>query len=156
MSDPAAGAIARPARAAVDRSLTWDLEGLFPSTTAWEEAAAKADNLALEAVAWRGRLARGAAALQEYLRFSERLEQIAHQVYWFAQNRLAEDQAAPARQALADRATALSARVQAATAFFEPELLALPEGTVEAYLEAGDGLAVYRLFLQDVLAKPHH
>ncbi len=44
----------------------------------------------------------------------------------------------------------------AAVAYIDPEILALPAGTIESYLEGEPGLGVYRLYLTDVLDERAH
>ncbi|MDB5076502.1 MAG: pepF [Chloroflexi bacterium] len=149
-------ATARPSRASVLPALTWDLDGLFPSIERWEAALEQVDSLIAELARYRGRLGESAEALLACMQLSDRIGQAAHQVYWFASNRSSEDQADPGRQALIDRATAMVARVNAASAFVEPELLALPDGTVESFLDSNQDLALYRLHLTDILAQKEH
>jgi oligoendopeptidase F len=124
--------VTRPPRASIPTEQTWDLEGLYPDQAAWEADLARIDALLAELAPFRGRLGEGPATLLACLRLHDRLSQVARHVNWYATNRLSEDQADPARQALQDRATAMVARVNAATAFLEPELLALPPGTIES------------------------
>jgi len=148
--------VTRPARADVPIEQTWDLAGLYPDIAAWEADLARADALLPDIARFRGRLGEGPDQLLALLRRRDDLFQISHRVEWYASNRLSEDQADPARQALGDRATALSARVATDVAYIKPELLALPAGTVEAYLNEEQELAVYRLYLTDALAERAH
>lgn len=151
-----ATATTRPPRTSVPIEQTWDLEGLYPDTAAWDADMDRVDKLLPAIMAYKGRLDEGARVLCDALQLCDRVNEIARRVVWYASNRLSEDQDDPARQGLNDRATALSARVNSAMAFVEPELLALPDGTVEAYLDAEPGLAVYRLYLTDLLEQRAH
>ncbi|MGH2409760.1 MAG: M3 family metallopeptidase, partial [Chloroflexota bacterium] len=108
------------------------------------------------AAAFQGRLGEGAETLLACLRAQDQLGEAIHRVYWYASNRLSEDQGDPERQSLMGRATAMLARARTATAFLEPELLALPDGTVEGFLVANTDLALYRLSLSDILAEKEH
>ena len=146
----------RVPRSSVSREQTWDLQGLYPDLPAWETDLARVDALLPEITPFRGRLGESSASLLACLTLRDQIEQLAHRVYWFALNSLSEDQADAARQMLNDRATAMVARVNATLAFIEPELLALPAGTVEGFLEADPALTVYRLNLTDVLDQKEH
>ncbi len=154
MSDSAT--ITRPARAAAPVEQTWDLESLYPDPSAWEADLDRLEPLTAAMSAFQGRLSEGADTLLGCLQAQDQLHLTLQRVYWYANNRLAEDQADPALQALADRAAAHLAKVNAATSFLEPELLALPEGTVQTFLEDSGDLALYRLYLTDVLAQKEH
>lgn len=149
-------AVTRPPRASIPVEQTWDLEGLYPDQAAWEMDLAHVDALLAELAPFRGRLGEGPDVLLACLRLHDRLTQVARHITWYASNRLSEDQTDPARQALQDRATAMVARVNTATAFLEPELLSLPPGIVESFLDAGADLGVYRLFLTDILDEREH
>ena len=154
MSAPAT--VTRQARADVPAERTWNLEGLYPDVAAWEIDLAGIEARIAAASAFQGRLGDGAETLLACLRAQDQLGEAMHRVYWYASNRLAEDQGDPERQALMDRASATLARARTATAFLEPELLALPDGTVEAFLAANPDLALYRLSLSDILAEKEH
>lgn len=154
MSD--AAIVTRPARATVPVEQTWDLDSLYPNTAAWEADLAGLEQLTAAVSLFQGRLADGAPVLLACLRAQDHLHQTLQRVYWYASNRLAENQADPAPQSLADRAAAAVARTSAATAFLEPELLALPEGVVEKYVDDSPELAVYHLYLADILAQKEH
>ncbi len=143
-------------RTAVPVEQTWDLDSLFPSTAAWEEALAKVDALVPELTGFQGRLGAGPRELLACLRKQDELDMLASQVLWFAYNRQNEDQTDPVRQGLKDRATAMSARVATATSFIKPEVLSLPEGTVRQYLDAEPELRLYALLLTDILEEMAH
>jgi oligoendopeptidase F len=148
--------VQRPQRTEVPKDQTWDLEGLYPTTAAWEDELGTVDRLTAAVVAHRGRLGEGPAELLACLRAAEALQQAGGRLSWFASNRLSEDQADPQRQTLNDRAIAMQARAAEAMAFFEPEILALPEGTVEAYLAARPDLAIYKQKLTELLTRKEH
>jgi oligoendopeptidase F len=147
---------ARPARASVSPDLTWDLDGLFRDLASWQAGLARVDALLTEFAAFKGRLGESADVLLACLKLDDVVSQAAHQVAWYASNRLSEDQADPARQALSDQAMAMIGRVNSAEASVEPELLALPAGTIEGFLDTSPALAVYRLHLMDILAQKEH
>src|SRR5919206_495817 len=67
-----------------------------------------------------------------------------------------EDTTDATYQALADRAQQMSVRAGAVSSFIRPELLALPDGTVERYMKEEPGLGLYAHVFEDMLReKPH-
>lgn len=148
--------VQRPARASVEREQTWDLEGLYPGLGAWEADLRRVDELLPRLAEYKERLHVGPSVLLACIRQMEEIEEIARRVDWFAYNRLSEDQGDPERQSLADRAGALSARVGSAAAFFNPEVLALPAGRVDQYLQEEPGLAQYRQKIRELLDQKEH
>jgi oligoendopeptidase F len=148
--------VTRPARATVPVEQTWDLESLYPDTAAWEADLGRLEPLSAAVRDFQGRMAEDAGILFSCLQAQDQLHLTLQRVYWYASNRLSEDQGDPALQALADRATAALAKANTATAFLEPELLAMPSGLVEKFLDADPDLALYRLYLIDILAQREH
>ncbi|MGH2390523.1 MAG: oligoendopeptidase F, partial [Chloroflexota bacterium] len=148
--------VTRPARATVPVEQTWDLASLYLDPAAWEADLADLEPLIADVASFQGHLGAGADVLLACLKAQDRLHEMLHRVYWYASNRLAEDQGDPILQALADRAAAMLARANTAGAFLEPELLALPEGRIEACLTESPDLALYRLYLTDILAQKEH
>ncbi len=148
--------ITRPARASVPVEQTWDLESLYPDIAAWEADLCQLEPLTTAVQAYQGRVAAGPEVLFSCLQAQDQLHLTLQRVYWYANNRIAEDQTDPAFQALTDRAAAALARVNAGTAFLEPELLAMAEGAVEQFLNDHPDLALYRLYLSDILAQREH
>lgn len=146
----------RPARSAVPVEQTWNLEGLYPTPEDWEADLAAVDASLPDLSRYAGRLGDGPQELLACLRTRDRIEKHAYRVYWYAHNRLSEDQADPARQSFQARGTAMYARVASALSFIRPELLALPDGTVESYLGSEPELGIYRLQLTDILAEKKH
>jgi len=74
----------------------------------------------------------------------------------YASLQLATEGTSPVNQAAAGRTSALAARFQAATSFVRSEALALPEGTLERYLEEEPGLASFRQLIERMIKdKPH-
>lgn len=146
----------RPARRDVPVAQTWDLEGQYPDLAAWDADVAKVDGLLPAVAAYQGRLGESAANLLAFLQESMRLEELGANVCIYAYNRWSADQTDPVCQSLRDRSVALEGRVAAALSFMKPELLALPDGTVEAFLDQEPALGTYRLFLTDILAEKAH
>ena len=69
----------------------------------------------------------------------------------YAQLRVSEDGSDPQYQGMGAMAYALAAQFMAATSFLKSEILALPEGQVEAWMAADAELAVYRPWLEKIL-----
>ncbi|MEW8977127.1 MAG: oligoendopeptidase F [Symbiobacterium sp.] len=138
-------------RSEVPVEQTWNLSDLFATRSDWE-AEGKALEADLQTVTqYKGRLAEGPATLAAALRAFEAL--LERYLRWacYAELQLAADGSDPQNQGMAATAAALGARSAAATAFLKSEILALPEGQVEAWMAADSDLAVYRPYLEQIL-----
>jgi oligoendopeptidase F len=144
------------ARGEVPVEDTWDLTAIYPDRAAWEAGIQQVQTLAAELAARRGTLGEGAKSLLQALALEERIGERLIKVYAWAALKNDEDTADPASQADDDRATRLYVETSSQTAFLEPEILSLPEGTVERYLAEKPGLAKYRHALERILRQREH
>jgi len=146
----------RLTRAEVPVEQTWRLTDLFATHADWESEVAAIAASAGRVTQYRGRLGEGAGVLMACLTEYERLRERMVRAATYANLRFSEDGSNPENQAAGARGRALMAQVGAALAFLQPEILALPEGTVERYLAEEPGLAPFRRWLEQVLAmRPH-
>ena len=145
-----------PARADVPREATWDTDSIFASPGAWETAFARVEEGLPAVAAYAGRLAEGPDVLAGYFAAAEELSALLGKVFVYANLNYAVDTLDMEAQARADRARGLSARVQAALAFAEPELLAVGPETLGQWAAEHPPLATYRHYF-DMLARraPH-
>ncbi len=149
-----------PARAEVDPADRWRLEDIFPDDAAWEQAYSRLQAEVDAPGRWRGRLGRSAEGLLEALRLRDAQSQVLELLFAYAHMRSDEDTRVASYQGLAARVASLGAQVESAWAFLEPELLALPEGTLRQWVSAppsgAEGLAVYAHKMDELLRqKPH-
>ena len=142
-------------RATVDPKYTWDVTRIYESDEAWEKAVAdvkaSADVFAAKAGTFKDGKDVILAALNEYAAMYTQISGI----YTYAMMKQNEDTTVGAYQAMLGRAASLLSEVGAKTAYAIPELLALPEGTLEALIE-DPAFADYDAQLKSILRqKPH-
>jgi oligoendopeptidase F len=146
----------RLARADVPVDETWKLEDLFPTADDWQNELNAVLGDIPSVSAFSGRLAEGAVTLLECLEAMERLMMRMLRVGVYAFLRFSEDGSNPGNQAMMGRVSSVEAQMGALTAFIQPEILALPDGTVERYLEDEPRLEPFRRRLGQILSnKPY-
>ena len=146
----------RLARADVPTEETWRLEDLFPTADDWRNELDAAVAHIPSVSAFRGRLAEGAVVLLECLEATEQLMMRMLRVGTYAFLRFSEDGSNPVNQGMMGRVSSAQAQVGAAIAFLQPEILALPDGTIERYLQEEPRLSPFRRHLEQVLSnKPY-
>jgi oligoendopeptidase F len=144
-----------PKRSTVKRPDTWDLTPLCESDAQWEELFEQLDKRIAGYETFRGRLGEGAKMLAECLAFDYEFERLGDRVGVYANLKLCEDQANSTYQALMARFQNLATRASQAASFIRPEILSLPQATLDAYL-AAEELAPYRLVLERIIRyRPH-
>jgi oligoendopeptidase F len=135
---------------------TWDLASIFPHVDAWEHAFGEVEAGIAGLSQYQGRLGESGSILLAWFHQSEALLQLAYKVAVYARLGFDVNTGNQQQGALVGRTQGLLARVDAATAFAEPELLALPQAQVLAALEQIPGLAVYRHYLDDLYRQQAH
>ena len=133
----------------------WAVERLYADNAAWETELTQVPALLEAAAAWEGRLGEGWTALREYLQAEETLSRQIDRLYLYAAMRQDEDNNDPLYQGMRSRIESLAVESSAKLSWFAPELLALPEEQVNAYLDQPE-LALYRKLLQDILRERPH
>jgi oligoendopeptidase F len=143
-------------RTEVPVQLTWNLADIFPNFAAWEKALEELPASLPAVTKFKGRLGEGPEILFDCLEASEQLVKKLYRVLAYASLLQAGDGTDPVNQAATGRAGALAARFQAETSFIRSEALALPQGTLEGYLEQDNRLKEFeRSVNQMIEAKLH-
>ncbi|MDR1048284.1 MAG: oligoendopeptidase F, partial [Synergistaceae bacterium] len=147
-------ALKLPERSEIEERYKWNLEDIYPSIEAWEEAfAALAPRI--EALGARAGKLNGPDALLSYLREEEAVSKELGRLYVYANMKSHEDLRVTRHQELADKAENLSMRHAAATAFFRPELLALSD-SLEKFTREREELRLYAFLFSELLREKEH
>lgn len=135
---------------------TWKLDDLFQTTEEWEQALKDIEKSVPSVTQYKGKLHEGSDVLFNCLETQTALQEKVIPVATYANLRSSEDGTNPDNQANSGKVASTLAQVGAALSFVDSEILALPEGTVEKYLEENDDLKVYENVLKDLLKyKPY-
>jgi len=140
-------------RSEVPVELTWNLSDLFETDEAWEKELEAVQQDLGTVTQYKGRLGEGAKVLLDCLNAQENLMIRVMRVFTYTNLRFSEDGTNPVNQANSSRVAAMVSKVKAALAFVESEILQLPDGTVEAFMEEEEELKTYRKTLSDLLQK---
>ena len=144
------------ARADVPEPERWNLSDIFPGWDAWKVAYDDLDGRVRAYTARKGTLASGAASVLEALRESDTMGQLAYKVWYFASLAHDEDQRDNQIGARRQQVQLLLAQWRQATAWFNPELLAVPLETLRGWMDADAGLAVYRFMIENLFRQQEH
>ncbi|MEO8286456.1 MAG: oligoendopeptidase F [Chloroflexota bacterium] len=145
-----------PARSDVPVEHKWNLEAVFPENTQWETEYAEVAPLIDELKGYRGKLGESAETLLASFELRDNINQRLERLYAYARMRRDEDNTNPQYQALEDRARALWARVEEASAFFNPELLEVGREKINEFIASSEGLKLYEHMLDDLFREQEH
>ena len=143
-------------REEIDRRYHWKLSDIFADWSAWEAGYAKLEQMIEAYAALRGTLAEGGDRLLAALELADELGQLSYKVWFYPSLMHDEDQRKNEINARRQQVQILLARAAQASAWFNPELLAIPLETVQGWLAADDKLAVYRFALEDLYRQQEH
>ena len=134
----------------------WDFTPIYASWDAWEaglrEMEARMDSFA----ALKGTLNQGASeVLRAYQSFDE-IGKLQFRVYRYPQLQRDVDTRDPSVAARFQMVGAAFARFDTATAWFQPELLSIPQATMRSWLDGTPALAPYRFPILDTYRKQVH
>jgi len=142
-------------RAEIPAEFKWRLTDIFPDDAAWEAEFARVEKLIDQAAAFQGRLGEGVEQVAACFQWLDDLGLRLEEVYTYARMKRDEDNRQDRYQAMTDRAGTLSVRVGSATAFVVPELMALPQATLDEYVQ-DPRLELYRHAFDEILRKRAH
>src|SRR5689334_8728007 len=128
-----------PRRDEVPKADQWDIESLFPSEGAWEEAFRKADAALAQVAEYQGRLGSSGQTLLKALQTRDTVGNDVQWVALYSSMMVAGDTTNQANLARDDRSGGLLARWGAASAFFDPEILAITPETLEQFIKDTPG-----------------
>jgi len=135
---------------------TWNLDDIFPTWDAWDAARQGLEARIDEYAALKSTLHQGAERLLSAFHLNDALGKLAYTVYFYPSLKYDEDQRDNSVNARRQQVQALMARWQEATAWFNPELLAIPIETVRGWMNVNADLAVYRFAIEEVYRLQEH
>ena len=143
-------------RGEIDDRYKWRLESIFPDWTEWSTAYDELGRHIDQFATLRGSLARGGAHLLAALELRDVIGQLSYKVWYFASLWYDQDQRDNDVNARRQQVQILFAKAAQASSWFDPELLAIPLATVQAWLAESLSLAVYRFAVEDLYRQQEH
>lgn len=145
-----------PLRSEVEEELTWDLENIFESDEAYQEAFEEVKEKIPELKEYQGTLDKGSEnlyqAIEKYLEVSRELGN----VYVYTHLKNDQDTSNHTYQEMNDRATSLVTEANEASSWLVPEILELDKETLESYLEENNELKQYEHYLERIMTQKEH
>ena len=134
----------------------WAIEDLYPTDEAWERelATLSADQEALTAFA--GRLGESGQTLFDYLRCMEEFQAKSELLGNYCMRKADEDTRDPTYQAMSGKYMNLVISISAACSFDTPEIMAIPDETLDRFYRECPQLERYRRFLTDLRRRKAH
>lgn len=143
-------------REEIPTEYTWNLESIYAQDDGWESDFQHIQQRLPELEALKGTLGQSGSALLKVLQTRDEITEALEKLYVYSSMRKDEDTTNSKYLAMADRAMQLFVRTSTVAAFIEPEILALPQETLNQYIQQTPGLELYNIQLQDLNRKRPH
>ena len=144
-----------PERSAIEERFKWDLTPMYANEAAWDKHYQQVGELVGQFAQRKGMVGKSAADLLAALQQRDQINIQLEKLSAYASMRKDEDMRQPAQQALAQRSQTLEVKYAEASAWFQPELLQIPEPRLREWLQQ-DGLKVYAHYFDDLLRSRKH
>lgn len=143
-------------RSQIPDKYKWNTSDVYPDKDAWEVDYYQIDSQISSYENFAGRLGESPGILLECLQFDELIRIKLGYVRLYAKLKRDVEMQNDLVQEMWSRYYALQSRVDAASAFIIPELINLPEGTLDMYLATEEVLKEYKYFFQSLEEKRPH
>ena len=156
---PASSIAAKPStrnRAEIPAEFRWDFSAIYPSWAAWDAAMVDMEARMDAFAKLKGSLARGPAAVLKAYRDFDDIGKQQYLVYRYPQLQRDVDTRDQAMAGRFQRAGAVFAKFDTATSWFTPELLKVPQPTMEKWIAETPALAPYRFTILDNYRQQKH
>ena len=143
-------------REEADARCKWAIEDLYKDDEDWKRDYELLKSRIPELTKFRGRLGESAEVLLSMQKLSDELNQLLEKVYVYANQRLHENTDNSTYQNLASQAQGLLVELSESLSFVEPELMELPDGIIETFLDENEELLVYRQYFENIIRQKKH
>ncbi len=143
-------------RSDIPADYTWDLESIFSTHDDWEQSFQSLARRVPELEALQGTLSQSGQALLHVLQVRDKVYEQMETLFVYASMRRDEDTTSSKYQGMYDRAMQSYVRISTAFSFLEPEILALPQSTLDSFVDETAGLREYKHELDDISRKRPH
>ncbi|WP_339302823.1 oligoendopeptidase F [Paenibacillus sp. FSL R5-0519] len=143
-------------RAEVDQETTWDLRDLFVTDVEWEQELRSLPEAAAQIETFKGRLGEGAEQLLACLDAREALQERIGKTASYARLKQSEDSTNPVNIENSAKAGDILSNLSSSLSFVNSEIVELPDGTVERYIQELPGLEPYARSLERLIREKAH
>ena len=145
-----------PKREEGKKETQWRLEDMYASNEAWEADAALLSEKIEKLGSFQGRLGEGAKVFLEVFRLHDEANMLFEKVYVYANQRHHEDTGNSFYQDVRGKAMNVYVSIASAAAFATPEIMAIPEETLNGFYAQEPELETYRRSLYQIRRRKDH
>ncbi|MDO4943957.1 MAG: oligoendopeptidase F [Ruminococcus sp.] len=145
-----------PKRSEVPEQFRWALEDIYPTDKDWEQDLEKLKAIPEKLAAYKGRLSESGETLLEFFRLSDEISVLCDSLGNYAQRRSDEDTANAKYQGYMGQLMNVYVQINSAGSFETPEIIAIPDETLERFYKECPDLALYKRAIGKLRLKKEH
>lgn len=145
-----------PVRSEIPEQYKWHLNDIYENDDLWQEDFSKLKNSLSHISDYAGTLKNSAQDLLACLKATDEIGKLGGKLYAYSRMHRDENTADANYQAMTGKLESLLAEAGAATAFIEPEILALPDETLTAFRKQETGLKEYSFYFTNLARQKEH
>lgn len=127
-------------RSDVPEEYTWALEDLYASDADWKKDLEKIKGILPQIETFQGKLGQNANSLLDFLKLQDEISVLVDRLANYSMRKADEDTKNTTYQGFKDQTTGILVAISSAISFAEPEILEIPENTLNAFYENQPGL----------------
>ncbi|MGF6355568.1 oligoendopeptidase F [Paenibacillus sp. 4624] len=143
-------------RSEVMEETTWDLRDLFATDAQWEQELLSLPDAASDIETFKGTLGQSAGQLLACLDAREALQERIGKTAAYARLKQSEDSTNPLNIENAAKAGDILSNLSSSLSFVNSEIVSLPEGSIEKYMNELPGLEPYKRSLERLIEEKAH
>ena len=143
-------------RSDVPKEYTWAVEDLYTSDDAWKEDLENIKNLIPKIESYQGKLGESAQTLLAFLKLQDEVSILLDRFANYSMRKADEDTKNTTYQGFKDQTTGIYVAISSAFSFAEPEILAIPDATLDDFYRTETNLNVYKRYINDIRRKKAH
>ena len=145
-----------PKREEVAKEMTWRLEDIYPDNETWEKELAESEELAEIAAGFEGKIGDSADNLYDVFKAYDDCMLKMDRVGGYSFMRHDEDTANALYQELQMKAQSTAVKIMEKLAFFEPEILAVPDDVLEQFYAEKPELKEFEVSIKEIRRLKDH
>lgn len=145
-----------PKRSEQNPEYTWKLEDIYPTDEAWKADLEKLKAMPEKVLKYKGKLSEKGENLLNLLRLSDEISVLCDSLGNYAQRKSDEDTANATYQAMTGQLMNVYVAINSAMSFETPEIVAVPDETLNSFYKNIPELELYRKHLDKIRKQKDH
>ena len=143
-------------RSEVEEKYTWNLKDIFASDELWEQEYNSLKSLPNEIIKYKGNLGKDAKTLLDFFKLQDEIELRLGKLYGYASCKGDEDTSNSFYQGMRSKAGATYVGISSALSFSSPEIMSIPEETLNSFYKEAPELEIYKRPIYNIRRKSAH